>query len=974
MATYIQGVTDYIPQIQEFKPDFNFYSKSLQMKQSKYDANHERLSNLYGSLLNSPMLRGKNIEERDAFFKVIDQDIKQMASLDLSKQQNIDAASSVFNQMLDNKSIVKDMVWTKNWQKEHQRADAFRNCVDPEKCGGAWWEGGVTALNYMAEEFKNVSDQDALNFGNARFTPSQDVMGKAIKLAKEADLSIKVDKLTGGWIVTTKNGPALTKPLQDLFMGSLGKDPKIMDYYKTKAFVARKGWVQSNVSIYGSPEAAQTAYSNNLIKDLQTRIGKAKQDAGYTQENVSQQRKALEERIKSEGTTSNSPLADAFRRMTDVENQVGQSVEVLNEADGNVSVANNNKESRAAMANLDRALGMIYLQGDIGKAAQTLAWKDFEQTRKVNPYAMESSKQANRLILENVKQKGRKEIAKYKFDLKQFAKMEALRGDIIANEGIPIDAGSDAVTANLSETAAYDQFIKQKKKQEQEISAPQRRQLINAMSHAQRESKNSNVNKAAVAKTDLLQMFDQAFKYMKADDPALIKRYESWDNEKKLKYLQEYDVATEFQKLPGSVADKLYDEVLLPMIDMSKNDNSVTRSYLSNLWTDQKNKNDRDQIQARSAMLEQTNAYYKRQVAKVKQDLQAGGYEDVQDALIMYIDENGNEKEREEFAKDYMAQVVRTSPDTEDKKGIAQNAYEEALEMYDNMDDDENLMHQWKKAYSKFAEAEGQMGLLSGGGSMAVAKARYHPTVDPYEIMSGGTQGTHQYLADIFKAPMDQRRVTFSGSNQKDNPEAYQLLLQLQSDFRTRNKSTDGKRPILGVTVSNIAGGDENWMKMNIKLDEDYVQQHIGTKKKKGVFHDYKPQLTEAGIDLFLHKDAASNQFYLDFKSTPLETILHYNGEYKIDTHPEHYEGKLRKITGESGQAAYEINGVIKLGLDEKGEPIERADVMQFYEDNTSPDEILRNYMNEIVKIVEGVKYDEAAYNLTHGIKNTNEL
>ena len=137
MSTYIQGVTDFIPQIQEFQPDFNFYAKSLQMSQSKYDANHDRLSNLYGSLLNSPMLREKNIEERDAFFKVIDQDIQRMASLDLSKQQNVDAASSVFNQMLDNKNIVKDMVWTKNWQKEHQRADGFRNCVDSEKCGGA---------------------------------------------------------------------------------------------------------------------------------------------------------------------------------------------------------------------------------------------------------------------------------------------------------------------------------------------------------------------------------------------------------------------------------------------------------------------------------------------------------------------------------------------------------------------------------------------------------------------------------------------------------------------------------------------------------------------------------------------------------------------------------------------------------------------------------------------------------------------
>ena len=38
MATYIQGLTDYIPQIQPFQPDLNFYGNVMQAKQTKYDA------------------------------------------------------------------------------------------------------------------------------------------------------------------------------------------------------------------------------------------------------------------------------------------------------------------------------------------------------------------------------------------------------------------------------------------------------------------------------------------------------------------------------------------------------------------------------------------------------------------------------------------------------------------------------------------------------------------------------------------------------------------------------------------------------------------------------------------------------------------------------------------------------------------------------------------------------------------------
>ena len=142
MASYLNGVTSYIPQIQPFTPDLNFYSGVLDFKQSKTDAGRDKLNTLYGSLLNAPMMRDDNIASRDAFFKTIDQDIKKMSTMDLSRDANINAAKNVFNQMLDDKGIVKDMVWTKNYQKESRRGEGFRNCVDPEKCGwrlvGRW--------------------------------------------------------------------------------------------------------------------------------------------------------------------------------------------------------------------------------------------------------------------------------------------------------------------------------------------------------------------------------------------------------------------------------------------------------------------------------------------------------------------------------------------------------------------------------------------------------------------------------------------------------------------------------------------------------------------------------------------------------------------------------------------------------------------------------------------------------------------
>lgn len=193
MATYLPQITDYIPQFQPFIPEYNFYADTLQMKQSKYDAARKQLSTLYGSLLNAPLTRDDNTQSREQFFKAIEQDIQKMSGIDLSLNQNLDAAKGIFDQLLDNNYIVKDMVWTKNLYNQYERAEGFRNCTDPEKCGGSWWEGGERLLGYAVQDFKSASAKEALNMGNIRFTPYQDITKRAIALAKEADLNVTLD-------------------------------------------------------------------------------------------------------------------------------------------------------------------------------------------------------------------------------------------------------------------------------------------------------------------------------------------------------------------------------------------------------------------------------------------------------------------------------------------------------------------------------------------------------------------------------------------------------------------------------------------------------------------------------------------------------------------------------------------------------------------------------------------------------------
>jgi hypothetical protein len=648
MATYIQGVTDYIPQIQQFKPDFNFYSKALQMKQGQYDANHKQLSSLYGSLLNAPMLREGNIEARDQFFKVIDQDIKKMSGMDLSLQQNVDAGAEVFNQLLDNENIVKDMVWTKGWQKENQRADGFRNCVDPDKCGGSWWEGGAQALQFQAQDFKNATDEQAMGMANSRFTPYQDVMKKAMVLAKDAGLSISVDQLQGGYITTTKNGPMLTGPLQELFMGSLGKDPAVMEYYKTKSYVDRKNWVAQNTPTYGSEEAASSAYYNQMTSAMNTALGLQASNIEHRTESTNAQKKELEKRIETEGTTQDSSLAEQYREMNNVDANYNSSKEVIDEGHNNSTLATKNGYSNAVLSNLDAAMAAYSLGTDIGNAAQTLAYKDYEFKMKADPYSLEGFKQKNRIALEDRRTYNDMLIEKYKYDLEQVKLDEQARGTVIDNMphykkltegGITVaDADGDGY---VSSEEATNELQKVRGEIEGSISKPEQTIMGEVFDLTKMQSQSEGGKGAA--SDDMVKFMDAYVGEITTDEQAGVffkngensfksmvsqgldqvsadgikSKWSSLTDSQKLQFAQTFDFDSG-PKLNGGQIDNLFNNVIVPSMDTGNDYNKENKKYLGNIWAD--SEKTRGEIQYKNRILEDLNGWQVGQAAKVIQD------------------------------------------------------------------------------------------------------------------------------------------------------------------------------------------------------------------------------------------------------------------------------------------------------------------------------------------------------------------
>jgi hypothetical protein len=405
MATYLQGANDYVSQVQPSAPNLAFDAQILQTKQAKYDANHKKVSELYGSLLNSAMTRTDNIQARDEFFKIINDDIKRMGSLDFSLDQNVDAAASVFQSIYDNKNIVKDMVWTRDFNSQLARGEGFKNCIDPEKCGGQWWEEGDKYMAYKRQEFKNASASEAMGMSSPTYIPYNNVMDKAIKIAKDAGLSMKYDELKGNYIFTTKNGQQLISPLTQLFNQTIGQNPQFAQMYQAKAYVDRKDWVYNKISLgeFADENAASVGYFKAKNDIVQAKLEKAADDLDVDYGQLTEKYEYLKGEYEAGRVKKGSQEYEQLMGLP----ELIQGAESAKQYTDMLTKANENATNAAALRTLgdinDSRAAFEYFTNDIDKAARTLAFKDAEVTMEADDFAKMAQQHAYDVSLEQMK-------------------------------------------------------------------------------------------------------------------------------------------------------------------------------------------------------------------------------------------------------------------------------------------------------------------------------------------------------------------------------------------------------------------------------------------------------------------------------------------------------------------------------------------------------------------------------------------
>jgi hypothetical protein len=408
MATYIQGVSSYIPQFQPYQPDLNFESGLLQQKQTQYDTNWKALNNVYGQYFYADLTRDPNVKKKEDLLRNIDFNLKRVAGLDLSLSQNTDQAMQVFKPFYEDKTLMKDMAWTKTKNAQRNYGLSLKN--DPDKGKSKmYWDDGIKAIDYLTDEFRTSSDEESMKFGNVAYTPFRNVMTEARELAKASGIKMNTPSFSedGKWMYQTKNGQQIMEPLSKLFEAELGSDPGIQDVYRTKAYVQRKDYVEGNAAQFnGDKTAAEMQYLQENFKVLKDQVRQEYKNSLNVSNAYDSKIADIEKQIKN-GTArqGSEKYLEDLKNNKAINDKVlerfrSQNEEYLTEestAEVSTGFQNPYGDIKSLRMKVDNGVTWNKISKDLDQAAQISAYIDYEVTQKENPYAVLAEKQAGEM-------------------------------------------------------------------------------------------------------------------------------------------------------------------------------------------------------------------------------------------------------------------------------------------------------------------------------------------------------------------------------------------------------------------------------------------------------------------------------------------------------------------------------------------------------------------------------------------------
>ncbi len=435
MATYTQGYQPYMPDWQPFTPDYKFLSDVLEVKTNRYNTNYKALNDLYSKVVYSDLSRKDTQEMRNQYAENLGKQLELVSGMDLSVAQNVDSAKQLFKPFFEEDLIVKDLVFTRQYQNEMQYSNMLMNSPDKDQ-RELYWQTGVKALEYQMEDFKNASADKALTMGTPRYTPDADLNEKAIEYLKKQGLDVteeyvdtKPDGSGGYWIIKDRNGHLVTEQAYRMASKALLDDPMVQQAYYTDAYVKSRDFAKDGIDAgqFNSVDEGQAAWAKETISRVEQQLAARTVKEKDKVEQLKNVNINWDEYVKGSGLIPGSDEAKQFEEQKRSYDAALMGLKTTQETLQN----SQGSPDQSTQGLLNRAYNLLMgynLQTDLSAAA--VAFSNINKSRelKVNEYKKQqlqfqhdfatiAQKFQNDLILEDVKQKNRIELEKEKYKI-----------------------------------------------------------------------------------------------------------------------------------------------------------------------------------------------------------------------------------------------------------------------------------------------------------------------------------------------------------------------------------------------------------------------------------------------------------------------------------------------------------------------------------------------------------------------------
>jgi hypothetical protein len=405
MATYVPGVGSYLPDFKPFTPDYKFLSNVLDTKTQKYESNYKALNDLYGKVVYGNLSRKDTQEMRDQYAENLAPKLQQIAGMDLSMAQNVEAAKGLFRPFFEEDIIVKDLAYTKKYRNEMQYTDMLKNSSIKEE-RDKYWQTGVQKMQYEMEDFVNSTEESALKTPMPTYTANANLYEMAHKYLTESELGTDVVTTVsenGEWMVHRKNGDLITNQALTLVQKAMKDDPLVVNAYHADAFVKSRQHADQGIEsgIFSNVDEGQYDWAVNKITEVEAEIEKRKaaveerknalKNKNVAWEKTSSQNGVIkgskEEKLKNENKSDLDALKQRLEEMNLLYDDQPDSEKVFKQT-GEYKPEN-------TKSLLYRAYSLMMnsaMETDLQAAALDYSKKDMMVKLEANPYATMAKK------------------------------------------------------------------------------------------------------------------------------------------------------------------------------------------------------------------------------------------------------------------------------------------------------------------------------------------------------------------------------------------------------------------------------------------------------------------------------------------------------------------------------------------------------------------------------------------------------